>query len=271
MSFSEQVAEQVRQLPPMPASILALRREAANPNSNFDRLAPLLRQDPGLCADLLRLANSAFYGVRHTVDTVEEAVRYLGMANLVEFVATAFSERAVRRSFAALRNLEDYFAHSRTVARACGVLAEDTGVATHDRQMLAVAGLLHDIGRLVLVLVAREESAPLLGTRGPEMRRIVEAEKERTGTHHCDVGMQVCRKWRFPETLQDAVLRHHVPVADDGALSAAGAIVFLAHLVTAEEVPDELVLDMFPAWALERIGVTPDVLASARARCAETD
>jgi len=256
----------IDKLPPMPDNIVALRQAAANPNSNFGLLVPLLKKDPGLCADLLRFANSACYGVRHHVDTVEEAVRYFGMRNLANYVAAAFSERVVRESFGHLVHLNEYCQHSRTVSVACMVLAETAGLSRHDQDVYSVAGLLHDIGRLVLMMASDQTQGSLMDSSWEEMMSIVDDERALMGLDHCDVGARICNKWKFSSELQEGIRMHHHPLVDGKPLQMSSYIL-LAHLVAFEEIPLEIATTAFPEDALAALHLTPQLIEKARNAC----
>ncbi len=92
-ALSNRVVELIDQLPPLPETIAELRKVAANPNVRFSHIVPILKNDPPLCADLLHLVNSAYFGVNHTVEGVEEALRIFGVEPLINFVTLTFSER----------------------------------------------------------------------------------------------------------------------------------------------------------------------------------
>ena len=143
--LTDKIVSLIDHLPPMPNNIIRLRKAAADPNVNFNQLVPILKEDPGLCADILHIANSAFYGVHHTVDTIDEAVRYFGVEHLIEFVSVSFSEKTVKKFFHHVKNLNDYFDHSRQISTAAYLLAKHAKKSVHEQNQFAIAGLLHDL------------------------------------------------------------------------------------------------------------------------------
>jgi putative nucleotidyltransferase with HDIG domain len=260
--IAARVAEEVDRLPPVPAHIVELRRASADPNVEFSRLVPLLNRDPGLSADLLKFANSAKYGVGHKVDTIEEAVIFFGMANLAEFIAASFAERVVNKTFSSLKGLDLYVEHSRGISAACRVLARLAGLNSHDVEAYGLAGLLHDIGRLVLAIVSQNDSLSLIGSDVERMAQIVESERDLMGVDHCQVGFRICRKWNFPELFEKCILRHHTPVRKDD-FSLEGAFVFLAHMVTVPDMPVAGMLRAVPDVHLLKMGLDQHKLAEA--------
>jgi HD-like signal output (HDOD) protein len=240
------VAEQIKKLPPMPETVIRLREEARRPSANFKTLVPLLERDPGLSADLLRFANSAAYGIPHRVDTVSEAVLYFGMRNLVEFIAVSFSNRIIRQTFSRLKNIDDYFGHSQRVSLACHVLAQDSGQDEHRQEVAKLGGLLHNIGRLVVLLVTNQDGAELTGAAWDGAKEVRWENNNMCGIDHCNVGAEICRKWEFPDLLQEAI--------------------FLGELMVIDDLPGEIINEALPAWALDQLRLSPGKLDAARGR-----
>ena len=251
----DRVVEIVDKLPPVPSNILDLRKAVTNPNVEFSQLVPLLKKDPGLAADLLKFANSARYGVDHRVDTIEEAVRYFGMTNLVEFVTAAFAEHFVRSTFTTIRGLDAYFTHSREISGAARQLAVHGGYTPHDREAYALVGLLHDIGKLVLLAASNTETLPLISGFGEKMRAVVEKEQDLWGIDHCEVGAAICKKWNFPELFQVAIIRHHAPGAGSG-FSTPGGMIYLGHVITIPGLTNSVVRLAIPEPDLGKMNLT---------------
>ncbi|MBN1674292.1 MAG: HDOD domain-containing protein [Kiritimatiellae bacterium] len=261
--IAQRVVEGIERLPPLPSNVVELRKAAADSNVSFSRLVPLLSKDPGLSADLLRFANSARYGVTHKVETLEEAVLYFGMNNLIEFVAASFTEGIIRKAFGALKNIDRYFEHSRDISKASRILAGLAGLNSHDQEAYSLAGLLHDIGKLVLALAANQEALPLIGAAGAAMHKAIEKEKDLWGLDHCEVGGRICRKWNFPRLFREAALRHHAP-RHNGSLSREGAIVFLAHMITIEGLSAAAAVAALHEDALANLRLSPEKLGQAK-------
>ena len=263
-ALTEKIVRQIEILPPMPETALRLRKAASDPNADFARIVPLIEKDPGLCADLLHYANSAAYGVGHPVETMGEAVFYFGMDNLVEYILVSYTNRLVRRSFGKLRHLEDYFAHSEQVSRACSLLAQHADLSLHDQEVCKVAGLLHNIGKLVLLLATQQWGGSLM-THAPwsDRQAMVTAEDQSYGLNHCEAGAKLCQKWRFPDRLLDAIRHHHRPL-QGGRLVTLAAFVYLGELMVIDDLPMEIILRDFTPDMLAQMRLTEEKLALAR-------
>lgn len=262
-AVEERIIHQIETLPAMPATALQLRAAVSDPDVNFTRIVPLIEKDPGLCADLLRFANSAAYGVGHSVETVGEAVLYFGMNNLVEYILASYANRLVRESFGRLKHLDDYFAHSEQVSVACSLLAQHAGLPRHDQEVCKVAGLLHNIGKLVLLLATQQWGGPLLGTPWSERQAMITAEEQDFGLSHCEVGARLCRKWQFPDKLLNAIRHHHRPMSG-GVLIPLAAYVYLGELLVIDNLPMDIITRDLPPQILAQLRLFEDQLNVAR-------
>jgi len=268
--FIEKIAVEVKKLPPVPATIHKLRVIINNPETDYSHIIPILSKDPGLCADLLRFSNSAMFGLNHKVTTLEEAIRCFGMANLADYVLSAFCDQAIRQCYNEHMDLDEYFKHSRHVAEVCKVLGQMAKLSVHEQETFSVAGLLHDIGRLVMLLVARREHLVLLGTSWGKLKHVIRDSEDSAGIDHCDVSRIVCHKWKYPEILSEGIGRHHTPILKDD-VNVLGSYIFLAHFVGFEQLDENMILAMFPNWALEHLNLSAEKLLEARAICFDND
>ena len=260
---TERIIRQIEKLPAMPATALKLRETVQDPNVDYARVVPLIEKDPGLCADLLHFANSAAYGVGHSVETVGEAVLYFGMDNLVDYILVSYSNRLVRESFQRLKHLDDYFAHSEQVSLACCLLAQQGGLSRHDQEVCKVAGLLHNIGKLVLLLATQQWGGALLGTPWDERQAMISMEEQHYGLNHCEVGARLCQKWEFPEKLLMAIRYHHRP-REGGCLQVLASYVYLGELLVIDGLPMEIITRDLGASDLAQLNLSEERLMAAR-------
>jgi len=260
--FIEEIIQHVNHLPPMPANIIKLRKASQDPHANFAMLSPLIEEDPGLCADILHMANSAFYGVNHQVDTIQEAIRYFGMKPLIDFISLSFSNKAIKKSYSSIKNLDQYFIHSKQIAIASRILSKHAGKNRQYQDFFHVSGLLHDIGRLIVLVVSDEKSTNLIGDSWKDVANIIQKEKECLGVDHCFIGMKICKKWQFSERLQQTILRHHSPVKND--ICEEAAFILLSHFISMKEIPEEMLLKVYSTEVMKQIGLTEKAIIEAR-------
>ena len=261
----ERLVARVESLPPMPQSVFKLREAVAKPDVNYHDIVMPLKDDPGICADLLRVANSARYGVSHRVETVEEAVRYFGMPSLVEFVAAACSERIVREAFSNIANLNEFTQHSRQIAKSSTYICTMLKMNPHAAEAYTIAGLLHDIGRLLTLLVTGERKfcKEAIGIYWDEISPDVASEIQIFGLNHAELGRMICQKWQFPVRIVNSVHRHHTPIMKDN-FSFDGLIIYMAELLATDELPDNTIARSIPPSLMRELKIGPDDIIATR-------
>jgi HD-like signal output (HDOD) protein len=172
----------------------------------MDEIARVIQSDPGLAAQLLRVANSALYGRGRPIGSIEESIRVLGAKAVRQLVLTS----AILNKFSGttLAAAEQLWRHSVRSAAWAHELGRARGV--HDDPFLH--GLLHEIGHLVLLQAFPQDYAHIQELAGADAS-IEQAERQIFGTTHADVGFYVCRLWSLPEAFGQATLHHETPTA----------------------------------------------------------
>jgi HD-like signal output (HDOD) protein len=253
--IERKVAQLIQILPPMPENICRLMTARPDSNKVYKQVRALVDNDPGLCSDLLHLAGDICYGSGETIETIDDAVRHVGIEPLIQLIGISYAKQAIKKEFAMLKHLNDYFEHSRKISLCCQILAKLHGMPEHNRQMYAVAGLIHDIGRLVIMVAANKTTVRLMGTSWDKMLSVVHDEKEIMGMNHSDIGMQLCNKWHFSIILQEAVLRHHTPLIKND-FSFPGAMIFVSHFVSFSDLTGEILSAMLEPELLSYLQLT---------------
>lgn len=261
--LENQIVELVDRLPPMPKNIDSLLRSAWDEDEHDKELIELSRQDPGLCADLLHIANT-YDTSGETIETIEEAVKSVGSKPLIQLVGVWYAKGIILKEFSLLKHLDQYFLHSQDISLGCRVLSEVSGVKSHGCEVLSVAGLIHDIGRLVIMLATDRTAADLMGTPWDKMTSIAHNEREIFGMDHSIIGEQIGRKWNFSHFMQEGILRHHSPLIEDD-FSYLGAMIFIAHFVTSSDFTGEMLCRMLPDELRDRLDLGSQDFDNARA------
>jgi HD-like signal output (HDOD) protein len=154
-----------------------------------------------------------------------------------------------------LMHLDEYFVHSRDISLCCRILAELCDIQAHEREMCAVAGLIHDIGRLIILVASSKTSVRLMGTSWDKMKLVARNEKEILGLNHCEVGMQLCHKWHFSRLLQDGVLRHHTPLIKKD-LNYLGGLIFISHFISFSDFTGQIISTTLGQELLEALDLS---------------
>ena len=224
----EQIVGKLRALPSLPTVVMELLQTMGEEDVAIDRLARGIANDQALAARTLRVANSPFYGVQGRIDTIAEAITVLGFVNVRSLVTTAGIATAWPVSVSQGFEPRVFWRHCLSVASCAESLARHARLRP---ETLLLAGLLHDIGRLVLVTAHPEAFAATLRRRSRDDCPLVEAERLVLGFDHTQIGGALCRHWRIPESIADAVERHHQVTQ-----GAAGAPADMAEIVHVADV-----------------------------------
>lgn len=193
----------------LPEVYLHINRVVEDPNCAIADIAKAVSKDPSFTVRLLKIANSALYSFPSSIDSVTKAVSIIGTAQIRNL---ALSMSAVR-SFAGLPNelvsMQNFWRHSLL----CALTAKHLAKAARrcDPDALFTAGLLHDIGELVLFNRLPEQSreALLLVLDDLDERPVHEAERQIMGLDHSDVGGELARQWQLPPLLEECIEHHH--------------------------------------------------------------
>jgi putative nucleotidyltransferase with HDIG domain len=196
------------QLLSLPEVCLRIQQLADDPHADMAEFAQLVAQDPALTTRLLKLVNSAYYGFPGRIDTLTRAVKVVGIAELRNLTLAM----AATEVFGGLENerfdMLGFWRHSVYCALLARFLAKRARVLHAER--LFIAGLLHDVGRLVMFSLLPEPSARIL-QRMVRGEAASAAERAELGFDHGEVGYELLRLWLLPRELCVAVGHHHAP------------------------------------------------------------
>lgn len=204
----------VRQLPSIPHALLELQKLLALPNVTIEQVEKAIRMDPALTTNILRLANSAAFGFSRKVADIPQAITLMGFRMLNNLANTAAFSKAIPAEFPGYRlTSAQFLRHSYVV----GVLAEAlaSSLSVPARLPYFNAGLLHDIGKLVLGTFVASHDQQLLEMLETEQLTFVDVERRILGIDHGQAASWVGEHWQLPVELVAAAQLHHHP--DDAA------------------------------------------------------
>lgn len=242
-------------LPSVPRLYAELTELLSSGTTGAADAARVIEQDMAMAAKVLQLANSAYFGRRSPVSSVAEAVAYVGLEPLRPLLlhAEALREFRVEPPIPGF-DLEELHRHCTRVARLAAALAAET---SGEKDAFA-AGLLHDVGLLVLATQDREGLARTLASARAQGRPTHEVEREEHGVTHAEVGAHLLALWGLPHPVAEAVAGHHdhewVRLPFDGAAAVYVANILVEEL-EAELLPDPLPLTELNLDYLERAGL----------------
>jgi putative nucleotidyltransferase with HDIG domain len=200
----------VDRLPEMPQVALRVSRLMEDPNTSANQLAELIRLDTNMTGQVLRLCNSASYGLPRKISTVREAVALMGFKSLKSLIYTVISFSALNHKVPGYSLGQGaLWVNALTCAVYAKFLAEEHGYK--DPEQAFTGGLLRDIGKLVLGEYVGVNYPDIEALAVQEQIDFVEAEEKVIGFNHTEVGTRVAEKWNLPERLVMAIRFHHKP------------------------------------------------------------
>jgi HD-like signal output (HDOD) protein len=260
--LSRKITQLVDDLPLFPTDINQLLTAAVKPAEGGKEILRLIGSDPRLSSQLLALVRS-YFGQTEDFESIEDAVQRVGIRSLVQLIGISFARNTILQEFVALKNLNDYVDHSEDIYIASDVLCGICSLPQEQRRIHALAGLVHDVGRLAILAAGDKTGARVLGTLWDRMVSVIHQEKTELGMDHCEVGARICRRWNFSPVIQEAVLRHHSPIMN-GDFSFAGAVIFLSHFVSASDPSGEILATLLATKVLKKLDLTPVDFEKAR-------
>lgn len=235
MSRREEILFRLREIPAMPAAAVRAIRVLQDPDADATDIMKALRHDAGLTANVLRLANSAYFGSPRSVGSIREAAVRLGTRRILSVVVASAAAPVVCRP---VRGYdlppEGLWEHSVSVAAGAEALAEVLRMPVPAATF--TAGLLHDIGKVVMGNFVAVEAEAISGLARREDLAFDEAERGVLGIDHAEVGAAVLELWDLPEEVLLAVRWHHRPEA----AGSGHGILDLVHAADALSVAEGL-------------------------------
>ena len=204
----QRISQSLLNLPTLPTLAARLLELVDNPTTNASTLAQFVSQDQVITARLLKMSNSSYYGLGREITSVHQAVVMLGF-DMVREISLGVSVINAFRSAKGLEgfDISGFWDHSSAVGLVARKIAR--GWLPELSSEAFTAGLLHDIGKVVLIQYLPEEFAQTLAIAKQEQRNLWEVERELFGTDHGQIGSWLANRWKLPKTLRAAMEFHH--------------------------------------------------------------
>jgi len=204
----DQIVTCLKRLPALPSAVSEVLASFGDDGVDVDRMAHLISRDLGLTARVLRVANSSFYGLQSRVGTIQEAIVVLGFRAVRSLVLAVGVNGAFRADHCPGFDAPAYLRHGVGTGLAARALAPLVGL---NPDLAFTAGLLHDIGILVLATSYPGRYSEVLACRRRLDCFLVDAERNILGMDHGQVGELLADTWHFPSAIREAVAHHHDP------------------------------------------------------------
>jgi HD-like signal output (HDOD) protein len=192
------IIRRLQELPPMPQVMFKAREVMNDPKSNFKALSDILETDQALAARVLRLSNSAYYGLAGKVSSVQHASVLLGSSKLLGASLDGYK-----------LDSGDLWHHSMAVALSSKIIAKK--IKPEMENDAFAAGLIHDSGKIVLDKYLQERNTLFEDFMKDGEQTFLDAEKQILGFDHSEIAALMCQSWKIPASLTNAICYHHYP------------------------------------------------------------
>ncbi|MEB0139170.1 MULTISPECIES: HDOD domain-containing protein [unclassified Undibacterium] len=254
----QQIVEEIKDLPTLPAVVMEILNQIDSDQVDTHELAQKVTHDIALTAKTLRYANSAYYSTLVKVTTIQQAIGLLGLVTVRQLIVTAALTGCFPENNCAGFSHKQFWEHSNTVAIVAKILARRLHVS---QDVAFTAGLLHDIGTLVLVTYHGRAYEAVLAAQREQALTQLQAEHQVLGIDHAEVGTALARQWNFSEQMINAISGHHQP--ETPGLGFLATIVHvangIAHVLHLNHTPDHSTPEI-TALSWQHLGLDQDVL-----------
>jgi putative nucleotidyltransferase with HDIG domain len=226
---AERIVNNVLKVASLPAVALKFSEAIRNPLTSNQELETIISEDTALASKILMIANSALFNFPSRIDTISKAITIIGFKQLNEIIMSCSIIAMFKDIPQEVINMEQFWRHNIAVATTGRILASFRREQNVER--FFTAGLLHDIGKLVL-FVDKPSYAYEVMQRCSETNELMhKVEKEILGFDHASLGAMLLKKWKLPDSLVSAVYYHHMPSITTGDI-VEPAIVHVADIIS---------------------------------------
>ncbi len=205
------VVESIDSLPSLPSIVMKLLQVVNSPDTSAEDAAELIEKDPALTSKMIRLANSAFYGIPRSISSVSSAVVILGFNTIRSLVLSA----TVVKIFEGVKfsiDADRFWKHSIVTAMTAKTIVRHfMNIRMMDPESAFCAGILHDIGKLIFSQYAPDDYVAVFEYAKQNAVSLVDAEDAVLGINHAQVGKILADRWALPIDLEASLVFHHAP------------------------------------------------------------
>jgi len=224
--ISDKILKSIKNIPAFPAVAMKVVALMDSPNYSIMDVADLVKYDQAITANILRICNSAYFGLRHKVVTINDAVMRLGQQNIVRAVQAAGASTFYKKAKGYGLEANKLWEHSVGVALMTQILSRR--IFKCEDAKLYTTALLHDIGKVIMGEFVDESFPQIHDLVLKEGISFLDAEEKIIGINHADLGGRMASQWNFPKDMMDAIIYHHRPdlMQDEG--NSGAWLVYLA-------------------------------------------
>jgi putative nucleotidyltransferase with HDIG domain len=209
------IASSLKSFPSMPGAAVRLLALIDDPDMSVSQIEDILKHDAGLTANILKLANSAYFGIPSKVGSVRQAVLILGLKRLIQMVIASCVSAIMDKPVPGYDLPPgELWRHSIAVSVAAEGLVKELNIGA--KEEIFTAALLHDVGKLILGSFVQDDFAKIEAALKQDVS-FEAAEDMVLGTNHADMGARILTQWSLPSDIVNAVRWHHTPESAESA------------------------------------------------------
>ncbi len=217
------------QLPSFPQAATKLIEKSRDETASLKDLSEIMETDPGLSAQILKIVNSAMYGLGRKITTLSEAVIFLGLDEVKkQAISMTMFKHMFKNGRAEQFDRLLFWRHSLAVAVLSLEIAKEAGQVNPEEAY--IAGLLHDVGKIFLDLQGKESYSEFIRSLSTATDLVIESERKHIGLGHDEIGAYFCSLWQLPEKLTAAVKYHHQPFDHEDLSAEEKALISIVSL-----------------------------------------
>jgi putative nucleotidyltransferase with HDIG domain len=206
----DSILKSIDKIPAFPATIQKVVELLRDEDYAVNDLVNVIKYDQAVTANILKISNSAYFGVRQKIKTIHDAVIYLGQQQLIRAVQTAGISKLFQKGGRGyVMQSKDLWEHSVAVALMSQIFSRK--LLSKEDPVLYTAALLHDVGKIIMGEYVHESYEQITSRVTNLKCSFLEAEEEILGINHAELGGRIAARWNFPAEIRDAIAFHHRP------------------------------------------------------------
>jgi putative nucleotidyltransferase with HDIG domain len=206
------IEKSLRDLPALPGIVARVLKETENQDASAQSIERLLSSDQALASKVLRVVNSAYYGLSGQVTSLSQAIMILGMPQVRNLVLSVSAVSTMKPKTPRQQEmLKLFWLHAFGTAAATQIIAQQKRMRVNDTEALFLGGLLHDVGKLFLYSMFTQTYDQVLKYAQDKEMPVRDAEMKLLGMDHAQIGATMARNWKLPSTLEQLIENHEGP------------------------------------------------------------
>ena len=232
MELSEKnISDMLEDIPTFSSSVMRILELTANVDCPTKELVGHITHDPILTGRILKLVNSAYFGLSRRVTSIQQSVVYVGINTIKNLAVSVAAMGSLPQTNKAGLDMADFWLHSLEAAVVAKLLAQKNNVAPVEVSTFFISALLHDIGKIIFSQAYPTTYVGVLEEAKKKEKPLQDIEQEVFGVNHATLGGLLAEKWKLPEPMVDAIRNHHGPHRENES-GILNRVVFVANQVT---------------------------------------